>query len=59
MDLKNRLLEMSEVEMLELLSTNGMLVKRPLIFDKKGVLVGFREEAWEEFFQRLKSGKGV
>lgn len=59
MDLKNTLLGMSEMEMLEVLSTNGMLVKRPLLYDKKGVLVGFKEKEWEEFFRKSKIGKGV
>ena len=51
MDLKNKLVGMSDEEMLALLATNGMLVKRPIIYDKKGVLVGFREQEWEKFFQ--------
>lgn len=54
MDLKNTLLGMSEMEMLEVLSTNGMLVKRPLLYDKRGVLVGFKEKEWEEFFRKSK-----
>lgn len=52
MNLKDQLEGMSEEEMLTLLSTNGMLVKRPLLVDCKGVLVGFREKEWEEFFKQ-------
>lgn len=48
MNLKERLLNMSEKEQLELLATNGMLVKRPLIVDGNKVLTGFKEAEWEE-----------
>ncbi len=47
MDLKNKLPAMSEAEMLRLLSTDGMLVKRPLAIEDGFVLVGFREAEWE------------
>ena len=47
LDLKNRLPEMSEDEMLKLLSTDGMLVKRPLLIGDGFVLVGFKEEEWK------------
>lgn len=46
LDLKNKLSEMSENEMLELLSTDGMLVKRPLLIGEDFVLVGFKENEW-------------
>ena len=41
---------MSADEVFELLSTDGMLVKRPLIIDEdRGIyLTGFREEEWEQ-----------
>ena len=48
LDLKNKLLEMSEDEMLKLLATDGMLVKRPLLIDNDFVLVGFKEVEWKE-----------
>ena len=38
---------MSENEMLSLLETDGMLVKRPLFITDKSVCVGFREEEWK------------
>ena len=47
LDLKNKLLSMTEGEMLELLATNGMLVKRPLIIGDDFVLVGFKETEWK------------
>ena len=48
MQLKNKLPEMSEEEQLRLLSTNGMLVKRPIVVCDDTVLVGFREAQWTE-----------
>ena len=47
LDLKNKLPEMSEDEMLKLLATDGMLVKRPLLIGNDFVLVGFKESEWE------------
>ena len=46
--LKDKLPEMSEQEQLELLATDGMLVKRPLIVGENFVLVGFKEAVWEK-----------
>ena len=47
LDLKNKLPEMSEDEMLGLLATDGMLVKRPLLIGDDFVFVGFKETEWE------------
>ena len=47
MDLKDKLPNMSEDEMYELLASNGMLVKRPLLVLDDTVLVGFKEKEWE------------
>lgn len=46
MELKNKLPLMSEEEMLSLLATDGMLVKRPLLISDDKVLVGFKEKEW-------------
>ena len=48
MELKTKLPTMSEDEMLALLATDGMLVKRPLLIGDDTVLVGFKEAAWAE-----------
>ena len=45
--LKDKLLQMSEAEMLDLLATDGMLVKRPMLIMQDRVLVGFKEKEWE------------
>ena len=47
LELAKRLPEMDEAEQIALLSTDGMLVKRPLLITEKGVLAGFREQEWE------------
>ena len=48
LDLKNKLPQMTEDEMLTLLATDGMLVKRPLLIGKNFILTGFKEKEWEE-----------
>ena len=47
MALKDKLPGMTEDEMLRLLATDGMLIKRPLLITDELVLVGFREAQWE------------
>ena len=47
MDLKNILAYMSEHDQIQLLASNGMLVKRPLIIEDGRVLVGFKEAEWK------------
>ena len=48
MKLKDKLPTMSEDEQLQLLATNGMLVKRPLAVAEGFVLTGFKEKEWTE-----------
>lgn len=48
MGLKDKLADMPEEEQLKLLSSDGMLVKRPIIVKGDTVLTGFREKEWEE-----------
>ena len=45
--LKDRLPIMTEEEQLRLLSSDGMLVKRPILVMEDRILVGFRESEWE------------
>ncbi len=47
MELTKKLPTMTEEEQLELLSTDGMLVKRPLVITENTVLTGFKEEEWK------------
>ena len=46
--LKDRLPTMSEEEQYQLLASDGMLVKRPLVIGDDFALVGFREAQWQE-----------
>jgi len=46
MELKDKLPSMTDEEKLALLSTDGMLVKRPLIISEKGIYTGFKEKEW-------------
>ena len=48
MQLKDKLPGFSEEEQLKLLSTDGMLVKRPILINENTVLVGFKESEWEK-----------
>lgn len=50
--LKEKLPMMSEEEQIKILSTNGKLVKRPLVVTHKTVLVGFKEQEWEILKQK-------
>lgn len=48
LNLKDKLKEMTDDEIFDLLATDGMLVKRPLVIDGDTVLTGFRQAEWEE-----------
>lgn len=52
MNLKDKIKDMSKDEAVELLSTNRMLVKRPILIDGDKVLVGFKEDNYEKFTNR-------
>ena len=44
LNLKDRLGDMTEKEKIELLASDGMLIKRPLLISDKGIFIGFKEE---------------
>lgn len=49
LELKSKLPAMTEEEQLQLLATDGMLVKRPILITDDGrILTGFKESQWEE-----------
>ena len=48
LSLKDKLPNLTEKEQLELLATDGMLVKRPILIGDSFVLVGFKEKEWAE-----------
>ena len=45
--LKDKLPTMTEEEQLQLLATDGMLVKRPILITEKGITTGFKEAEWK------------
>jgi len=51
LNLKDKLDSMSYEEKLKLLSSNGMLIKRPLLVDSKKLLVGFKINEWKEYLK--------
>ena len=48
--LKDNLLKLSEAQLIDMLNTNGNLVKRPFVINKIGGIVGFNEKEWANFF---------
>lgn len=48
MQLKDKVKELPEDELLDILASNGMLVKRPIVIKGNTVLVGFKEEEWNQ-----------
>lgn len=48
MNLKEKLENMTEQQKIKLLASNGMLIKRPLLVGEDILLVGFKEETWEQ-----------
>ncbi|WP_142828913.1 arsenate reductase family protein [Planococcus soli] len=47
LSLKDKLSDMNEQQQLELLASDGMLIKRPLAWDGKRVTLGFKEEDYQ------------
>lgn len=52
LELKDRLPKMSQEEALDILASDGMLVKRPVLVGDDFVLAGFREKEWEDKLNR-------
>ena len=52
LNLKEKLPEMSDSEKIKLLSSDGMLVKRPILISEKGILTGFKEDEWKDLLLR-------
>lgn len=48
LNLKEKLLNMTDEEKIKLLASDGMLVKRPILITEKGILIGFKEEEWKD-----------
>ena len=46
LNLKDKLINMTYTEKIELLASDGMLIKRPILITDKEILIGFKEEKW-------------
>lgn len=53
LNLKEKLCDMDDDEKINLLSTDGMLVKRPLLIDENNILIGFKENEWKELITKM------
>ncbi|MBP1664254.1 MAG: arsenate reductase-like protein [Bacteroidetes bacterium] len=50
MNMKEKVKQLTEDELLRILASDGLMVKRPILLNGEKVLVGFREEEWKEMF---------
>lgn len=48
LNLKDKLTSMNDQEKIELLASDGMLIKRPLLISSNDILIGFKEEKWKK-----------
>lgn len=48
LNLKEKLIHMNQKEKIELLASDGMLIKRPIFISNQAILIGFKEEKWKE-----------
>ena len=48
--LSQKLNNMTDEGKIDILASDGMLVKRPIFISDDGILIGFKQEEWEEFF---------
>lgn len=53
LNLKDKLPTMTDDEILKLISTNGMLIKRPLLITNKDILTGYKEEDYKRAIENL------
>ena len=52
LNLKDKLVTMSDKEKIELLASDGMLIKRPVLVSDKGIFTGFKEDKWNILKQK-------
>lgn len=51
LNLKNKLDTMNDIEKIELLSSDGMLIKRPILISATKIFIGFKEKEWGGYFE--------
>lgn len=54
LNLKEKLPDMTDEEKIKILASDGMLVKRPILITKNGILIGFKEEEWKDSICNIK-----
>ena len=47
LNLKEKLISMTDIEKIKLLASDGMLIKRPIMVSAKGIFTGFKEDNWK------------
>lgn len=52
LNLKDRLPNMKDEEKIKLLSSDGMLIKRPILILENNVLIGFKEDEWKQYLKK-------
>ena len=50
--MKEKVKSLSEYELLQMLASDGMFVKRPILLLGETVLVGFKQEEWEKLLKK-------
>jgi arsenate reductase (glutaredoxin) len=55
--IKDKVKTASEDELLDILASDGMLIKRPILTDGEKVAVGFKEEEYQKFFEQVQVSK--
>jgi len=51
-NMKDKVKVLAENELIEILASNGLMVKRPILLANDKVLVGFKEEEWKQLFSK-------
>ena len=51
LNLKEKLAKMKNEEKIEILASDGMLIKRPILISKNRIFIGFKEEEWKEIIE--------
>jgi arsenate reductase len=50
--MKDKVKVLPEDELIDILASNGLMVKRPILLVNDHVLVGFKEEEWQKVFEK-------
>lgn len=50
-NMKDKIMSLPINELIEILASDGMMVKRPILISEDNILVGFREKEWEEILK--------